>query len=65
MKLYISYFVNTSNQNIEQHTVKCSEEGIFIDKIPSGFTKDTLTYSIDSQSMVDINELQMKSLTKV
>lgn len=55
--IYISYFVNTSNQNIEQHTVKCSEEGIFIDKIPSGFTKDTLPYSIDSQSMVDIDEL--------
>ncbi|HCX8603246.1 TPA: hypothetical protein O0L07_002748, partial [Staphylococcus aureus] len=55
--IYISYFVNTSNQNIEQHTVKCSEEGIFIDKIPSGFTKDNLTYSIDSQSMVDIDEL--------
>lgn len=55
--IYISYFVNTSNQNIEQHTVKCSEEGIFIDKIPSGFTKDNLRYSIDSQSMVDIDEL--------
>ncbi|WP_449125886.1 transposase [Staphylococcus chromogenes] len=55
--IYISYFVNTSDQNIEQHTVKCSEDGIFIDKIPSGFTKDNLTYSIDSQSMVDIDEL--------
>ncbi|MGS0643834.1 hypothetical protein [Staphylococcus hominis] len=55
--IYISYFVNTSDQNIEQHTVKCSEEGIFIDKIPSGFTKDNLTYYIDSQSMVDIDEL--------
>ena len=55
--IYISYFINTSDQNIEQHTVKCSEEGIFIDKIPSGFTKDTLPYSIDSQSMVDIDEL--------
>ena len=31
--IYISYFINTSDQNIEQHTVKCSEEGIFIDKI--------------------------------
>lgn len=55
--IYISYFVNTSDQNIERHTVKCTEKGIFIDKIPSDFTKDNLTYSIDSQSMVDIDEL--------
>ena len=52
--VYISYFINQSDQIFEQHTVKSDSNGIFTDNVPNIyqseiFKNDKLSFFIDSK----------------
>lgn len=60
--LKIPYFINQLDQIIEQHTVKSYRNGIFTDNVPKlsqsdNFINDKLSFSIHSQSRIDIKYL--------
>lgn len=63
--VYISYFVNQPDQIIEQHTVKSDKNGNFTDHLPNlgtygNFKSNKLSYSIDSQSKIDIDDISQE-----